>query len=566
MAQARPDSHYELAPTHPAAIAAWARRDPGGVSVRWKTADVWNEWTRTQYAAQCGRVAKALALAGMQPGDRIGIAAASSPQWLITAEGAQGGGGVTVGAYPTSAPAQLRYVFGHSGSRFVFAGDATITRNLLAVLDELPEVTRVIVFDPSGLNDNELERVQSFDDFIASAALTDAGAVAHFDECTAKLDPDDLATIVYTSGTTGDPKGAMHSFRTIGQVAEIVGPSMGYRPEDQYIVYLPLNHTAEQTYTIVLGAQAGWTLNFAQSMMTLPSDLAEIRPTVMFGVPRIFAKVRDDLEASGTPPSPEALRPFGFDRLRVAVCGGAPLAKDLVEFFSEFGLRMCNTYGMTEAGAIASAWDREPQPDTCGVPFPGVELRVAEDGEALVKGSGVCLGYYRDETATAEMFTADGFLRTGDIVEQTADGEVRVVDRKKDIIITAGGKNISPSGIQFLIAKSPYVNQALVIGNDRRYLVSLVEIAAEAVREHLAGLGVTATTYEDLVNHPTTHELVAEAVDDANAVLSQPEQIKRWALLPRPLLPTDPELTPTMKIKRKPFEARYADLIETLYA
>lgn len=566
MAEARPERHYELSATHPAAIAAWARRDPGGVAVRWKADGVWQEWTRHQYAARCGQVAAALQLAGLKPGDRVGIAAASSPRWVIAAQGTQGAGGVTVGAYATSAPAQYRYVFSHSGARFVFTGDATITRNVLAVLDDLPDVARVIVFDPSGLTPDELSRVQPFDDFLTSAELDDDdSAVTYFESRVAALDPDDLATIVYTSGTTGDPKGAMHSFRTIGQVAEIVGPAMGYRPDDQYIVYLPLNHTAEHTYTIVLGAQSGWTLNFAQSMMTLTSDLAEIRPTVMFGVPRIFEKVREQLEASGTAPSPEALRPFGFDRLRVAVCGGAPLSKDLVEFFAEFGLRMCNTYGMTEAGAIASAWDREPQPDTCGVPFPEVEFRVADDGEALVKSGGLCLGYYRDTAATDEMFTPDGFLRTGDIVERTASGEVRVVDRKKDIIITKGGKNISPSGIQFLLAKSPVINQALVVGNDRRYLVALIEIAPEPLKEYLAARGVTNDAYDELVTLPETLAAVEAAVAEANESLSHPEQIKRWALLPRPLVANDPVLTPTMKIKRKPFEARYAELIDSLY-
>jgi long-chain acyl-CoA synthetase len=562
------DPQFELAATHPAAIAAWARRDPEGTAVRWKGAAGWEEWTRLEFAARCGRVAAALAAAGLVDDDRVGIVAPSSPAWVVVAEGAQGAGGITVGAYPTAAPAQLRYVFGHSGARFVFTGNAAITRNLVAVADELPELELVVVIDPDGLDDEELARVSTFADFLARADLPDdAAAAAYYDDRTAALEPDDLATIVYTSGTTGDPKGAVHSFRTIGQCADTVAVAMGYRPDDEYIVYLPLNHTAEQTYTVVMGAQVGWTLNFAQSMATLAADLVEVRPTVMFGVPRVFEKVREEIEIDPRrEPGDGPLRRFGLDRLRVAVCGGAPLAEDLVEFFAAFGLRMCNTYGMTEAGGIAGAWDREPRPDTCGLPFPGVDLVVAHDGEALIKSHGLCLGYFRDPDATRDMFTPDGHLRSGDIVELTADGEVKVVDRKKDIIITAGGKNISPSAIEHALARSPYVNQAVVVGNDRRYIVALVEIAPDGVRELLDGTVSDETTFAELATHPRTVEAVDAAVRDLNLTLSQPEQIKRVALLSRQLLPSDPEVTPTMKVKRRPFEARYAEIIDELYA
>jgi long-chain acyl-CoA synthetase len=561
------DAAFELAPTHPAAIAAWAHRDSGGTAVRWKQDEGWAVWTRHQFAAQCGRVAAALADVGLEKGDRVGLVAASSQNWLIAAEGAQGAGGITVGAYPTAAPPQLAYVFGHSGSRFVFTGTAAITRNLLAVADDLPELEQVFVFDPSGLDDTELARVTPFADLLAGVALDDDAAARAYDECTAALDPDDLATIVYTSGTTGDPKGAVHSYRTIGQCVDTVAVAMGYRPDDEYIVHLPLNHTAEQTYTIVMGAQVGWTLNFAQSMLTLPADLVDVRPTVMFGVPRVFEKVREEVEAAGPPAANvHPLQPFGLDRMRVAVCGGAPLAKDLVEFFAGFGLRMCNTYGMTEAGGIAAAWDREPLPDTCGVPFPGVDLVVADDGEALVKSHGLCLGYFRDPDATAAMFTADGHLRTGDVVELTADGEVRVIDRKKDIIITTGGKNISPSALEHSLARNPWINQAIVVGNDRRYVVALIEIAPDAVRELLGARVAPDATFVDLATHPDTLAAIDTAVNMLNVSLSQPEQIKRFAVLPRQLLPSDPEVTPTMKVKRRPFEARYADIIESLYA
>jgi long-chain acyl-CoA synthetase len=546
---ALPAPSYELSPTHPAAIAAWARRDPDGTSMRAYDAaqGTWRPWTRWQLAAACGRVARSLADAGLRRGDRVGIVGPSSPAWLVAAEATQAAGGVTVGAYPTSAPSQLAYVFGHAGVRHVFVGDADLAARVESVRDQLPDLERISLFDDLGLD-----------------APPDAADVDHFEEVTDRLRPEDIATIVYTSGTTGDPKGAVHSFRTIGMAAETVGPAMGYRTDDEYIVYLPLNHTAEQTYTIVLGAQSGWTLNFARSVATLPDDLRTVRPTVMFGVPRIFDKVREAMEAAGGRPGDDGLAAFGLDRLRVAVCGGAPLARELVEFYAARGIRMCNTYGMTEGNAIASAWDRPPRGDTCGVPFPGVDLRFEDDGEILVRSTGICLGYYRDPAATAEMLTSDGFCRTGDIGRLTADGEVQVIDRKKDIIITTGGKNISPSAIEHRLTSSPYVNQAVVVGNDRNYLAAVLELAPDAVG---AALGLDpAPPLADLVARPDVAALVDDAVAAANAELSRPEQVKRWALLERPLTPGDPEVTPTLKVKRRAFESRYADLIDALYA
>jgi len=284
----------------------------------------------------------------------------------------------------------------------------------------------------------------------------------------------------------------------------------------------------------------------------------------MFGVPRIFDKVRSAIEDDPPPPDESPLARFGLDRMRIAVCGGAPLAKETVSFFLQHGLRLCNTYGMTEGGAIACPWDRTPRPETCGVPFPGVEITIADDGEVLLRSSGLCLGYYRDPGATASMFTDDGFLRTGDLGRWN-DGELELVGRKKDVIITSGGKNVNPSGIQNALTRNPYINQAEVVGNDRNYLVAVIELATVPVEELLAARGTTVSSYGELSARPEARELVADAIATVNATLSRPEQIKRFAILPRPLALGDPELTQTMKVKRAEFEARYAELIEPLY-
>ena len=442
----------ELAPTHPAAIAEWGEREPDRIALRWNHDGTWQSQTRREFAVQCGRVAAALAAVGLERGDRVGIVGPSSPWWLTAALGAQAAGGVTVGAYPTSAPPQLRYVFGHSGARFVFVANAALLANVLAVLDELPDVERVIVFE--GTDDALDPRVESLAAFLDRVELSDDDAAAYLRDVTATLHPDDLCTIVYTSGTTGEPKGALHSFHTISQCARTVIPAMGYRADDEYIVHLPLNHTAEQTYTVVIGSQVGWTMSFARSAATLADDLCDVRPTIMFGVPRIFEKVRTAIEEDPSPPGENPLARFGLDRMRVAVCGGAPLPKETVSFFLGHGLRLCNTYGMTEGGAIACPWDRTPRPETCGIPFPGVEITVDDDSEILVRSDGVCLGYYRDPDASTAMFTDDGFLRTGDLGRWN-DGELEIIGRKKEVIITSGGKNINPSGIENALDARP---------------------------------------------------------------------------------------------------------------
>ncbi|HVX19766.1 MAG TPA: AMP-binding protein [Acidimicrobiales bacterium] len=559
----------ELAPTHPAGIVAARLRDPSRVAVRFPSGDGWATWTRNDLAAAVGRRVDALRRAGLRPGDRVGVVGPTSVDWLVAGYAVQAAGGVLVGAYPTSAPAQLRYVLGHSGSRIVFAATAVLDR-LLPVLDDLPDLERVVVMDGPAPEAAATPALQGLDDFLDGAVTADDGAVAVLAAAVEALDPEGLCSIVYTSGTTGDPKGALHSFRTIAQVADTVAPAMGYTEDDQYVVHLPLNHLAEQTYGLVLGAHMGWTLNFVRSPATLLDDLAALRPTVMFGVPRVFEKVRSAvLEANlrGAAAAGHPLAGFGLDRLRVMVCGGAPLTPEMVEFFGVHGVKMVNSYGMTEGNAIATAWDRPPRGDTCGGPLPGVQIRLAPDGEVLVRSRGTCLGYFRDPDASAELFTDDGYIRTGDLGEWTPEGDVRLVGRKKEIIITAGGKNMSPAMIEHELTRGPFVNQAVVVGNGRRYLVAVLEPAAEVLAEHLGRVDPPAPDggYEAVVADPRVAALLEDAVAAANANLSQPEQIKRWAILPHRFGPGDPVLTPTMKIRRNEFEVRLGDLIEELY-
>jgi long-chain acyl-CoA synthetase len=283
-------------------------------------------------------------------------------------------------------------------------------------------------------------------------------------------------------------------------------------------------------------------------------------------VPRVIEKLRTLLTAqSEGSKGRDALTSIGLERMRILLAGGAPLAADVLSYFADFGLLIRNGYGMTEGGGICMPWATPPRTDTVGTPLPGVEMKLADDGEVLIRSSGLCLGYYRDEATSAEIFDEDGFLRTGDVGEWSDDGELRLIDRKKDLIITKGGKNIAPSGIEHMLKLSPYINQAILIGSDRPYVVALLELAPDVM---------TAWAIERDLD-PSIASLAANAdvravlqlhVDEVNGQLSPPEQIKRFVILPDVLAPSDPELTPTMKIRRSAFSERYRELIDALYA
>jgi long-chain acyl-CoA synthetase len=548
--------------THPAAVVAGARREPSRVAVRFKRGQSWVEWSRIRLVEAVVAAARSLLELGLQTGDRVGVFAPSGVDWYIAALGVQSAGGIVVGAYPTSATPQIEYLFAHSGARFVFAGNADQARKVHAIRSSVP-IEQVIVFDPSSLTPDERTEVLAWDDF-ARVELRGDEAVAYLDAITERLVPSDLCTIVYTSGTTGDPKGAMHSFETIGQVSYTVAPALGYTEADDYLVYLPMNHTAEQANSLVCGSALGWTLNFG-SLETLADDLLSIRPTVMFAVPRVIEKLRTLLtEQSEGSEGSDALTSIGLERMRILLAGGAPLAADVLSYFADFGLLIRNGYGMTEGGGICMPWATPPRTDTVGTPLPGVEMKLADDGEVLIRSSGLCLGYYRDEATSAEIFDEDGFLRTGDVGEWSDDGELRLIDRKKDLIITKGGKNIAPSGIEHLLKLSPYINQAILIGSDRPYVVALFELAPESITpwaiEHHLDPSVAA-----LASSADVRALLQQHVDIVNGQLSPPEQVKRFAILPSVLAPSDPALTPTMKIRRSAFTDRYRDLIDALY-
>src|SRR6185437_2413782 len=407
----------------------------------------------------------------------------------------------------------------------------------------------------------------------------DAGAAAFLLELTGRLDPDAPCSVIFTSGTTGDPKAAVHSFRSIAQIADAVAPALGYREDDDYFVYLPLNHAAEQQNTLVVGGHLGWTLNFGRSMDTIYEDLATVRPTVMFGVPRVFEKIgRDCLAAGGDGGGGDGaggdgaaveatLQAAGLDRLRVVLGGGAPMPADVVALFDRHGVRIRNGYGSTEGNGICMPWETAPRADTVGTPLPGVDVRLADDGEILVRGPGLCIGYLAADGTLDPLVDADGFYHSGDIGELTADGQLRLVDRKRDIIITSGGKNVSPRQIEQALTAGPYVRGAVVVGNERPYVGALLIPEVDAVRAWAAGRGLALVGEDAVVHHPAVRALFDEVVGGVNAGLSRPEQVKRWAFVAGGTMAGGPGAAGAvgMKVRRSDVHRAYRDDIDALY-
>jgi len=504
------------------------------VGLRVRSGDGWDAWTRRDIATEVDARVTALTALGLRPAETVAILAGTSAEWYLTALAIQIAGGVLVGVYPTSAPDQIRHVISHAGCRIAFAGDRDLLEAVASVRSSCPSLQHTLVFG------SEAGNAPSWPRLVDAHRIPD-NPLDRLEHHVRALDPDQVCTIIYTSGTTGEPKGAMHSFRTIGQIERSVAPALGYRDTDEYLSFLPMSHTAEQQNTLVLGSAIGWTLNFS-TLDRLFDDLPAIRPSVMFAVPRVLEKLRGLLEATDIE-TDGALARAGLDRLRVLLAGGAPLDREVLAAFARHGIQIRNGYGMTEGSGIAMPWATAPRVDTVGTPLPGVQIRLAADGEILVRSSGVCLGYYNDAAATQAMCTDDGYLHTGDVGKFTHDGELQIVGRKKEIIITKGGKNMAPAGLEAKLTASPLIQRAVVIGNDRPYLVALIEPTPDA-------------GFDDISEH----------VDAVNSTLSRPEQVKQFAVTDRALDEIPRALTPTQKLRRHVVEAAFANLIEELYS
>jgi long-chain acyl-CoA synthetase len=546
---------------------------------------------------------------GIRPGDHVALLSENRLEWTLSDLALLALGAVDVPIHATQAPAQVAHILRDSGARMLLLSTGEQWRRIRDVLSQVESVETIVTFEAIG--DAEA-RVLPF------AQLFDAGRqwAAHepdlYDRLRRAVRPSDLATLLYTSGTTGDPKGVMLTHGNITSNVTAAMRVLGYSSRDVVLSILPLSHSFERMafYCYLYG---GLSISYAESFDKIAENLRDVRPTVVVGVPRLFEKMRERiLMASRELPalrrrlvhwglrtgeryhrmrratgivsgSPRGARwsyeiaerfvlsrirqQIGLDRARSLISGGAALAPDIAYFFLGLGLEILQGYGLTETSPVVTV--NPPGANkigTVGRPIPGVEVRIADDGEILVRGPNVMLGYYRRPEETAAAFTADGWLRTGDVGTLDADGYLVITDRKKDLIKTSGGKYVAPQALENRLVASPLIAQAVVVGDQRKFPVALIVPQFDALRRYAEERGISAPDAHHLCAHPAIHRLYEEEVERLMADFSPYERVKKIALLERELTIADGELTPTLKVRRRIVEEKYRDVIERLYA
>ncbi len=589
------------------ALASNASRRAGSPAMRNRSAGGdWEVITWSDYQLQVSRVAAGLAALGVEPGERVAILSANRPEWHLVDLGAMSNGNTTVPVYPTSSAQQLAYALGHSRAVVCFVDSHSHLGQALEVRDQLPALRQIVIMD--GTRRSTDAAVVQYDELVSLGAERFGRDPAAVQSRAFSVRPQDLATIVYTSGTTGPPKGALITHGNIMWTLRDVTPVYGIGEGDRLLSFLPLSHIAERMMSEFLPLGVTGETWFARSLATVAEDLPACRPTVFLAVPRVWEKLRDAIEGSvrhqplplrrtveryidlglakvateqESRPANRALgavyatldlsigavlrRQVGLDRARVVVTAAAPAHPDLIRWFHAIGLPMVQIYGQTEdCGPTAANRLDDNRIGTVGKPLPGISVRLSADSEILVRGGNVCLGYLDDPAATAELIDADGWMHSGDTGQFDAGGSLRVLGRKKDLIITAAGQNVAPQDIEMDLCNHPLISEAVVVGEGRRYLGALLALDPEELgrwgRSHHK-----LDDYEALSVDPDLHQEIEAAVESVNARRSHAEGIRRFRILPHELTATGGELTPTMKVKRHVVYERYARAIEELY-
>ncbi|MEO9322118.1 long-chain fatty acid--CoA ligase [Nocardioides sp. C4-1] len=605
-------------------IREHARQRPTAVALRDKHLGVWRPWSWAHYWDQVQLFGHALLARGVEPGDRVAVHSENRPEWLVADMGALAVRAASVGLYPTNPAAEVGYLLADSGAVVLVAEDQEQLDKALEVVDVCPALTTIVYVEPRGIRGRYPDAhgaggrvaLVAWEDFLAQGAAHRAEHPTAVDDTADAARPDDLATLIYTSGTTGPPKGAMltvanveFAIRILCDEGAFTDPPPG--PKDLLLSYLPLSHVAERVFTTWFNAAAATQVCFAESIDTVPQNLREVQPTILFGVPRIWEKllagvqtrlsgaswfkrtttrfwlrraesIADRLAANGGRHTAStrlqhavgwvfcyrALTDrLGMRRVRHATSGAAPIAPEVLKFFMGIGVPMHEAYGMTENTAVATA--AKPgriRLGTVGEAHAGVEVRVDEQtGEILTRHPAVFAGYWGRPEATAEVLEPDGWLHTGDVGEWVDGTHLKITDRMKDIIITAGGKNVSPSQVENELKASPYVKEALVVGDGRNYLTALIGIELDTVGEWAQRQRLGYSTLRDLTEKPEVVELLKGVVDDVNSRFASVEQVKAFRLLPKELDHEDGELTATQKLKRAAVVAAFDDLVESMY-
>ena len=605
--------------TPPAYVREWAQDRPDLVAMREKDFGIWQEITWSQYWQSVLDAAHGLLALGVYEGDRVSIHSEDRPEWVILDMATVAVRAITVGLYPTNPAAEVEYLLSDSGAVVHLVEDQEQADKVMSVIGSLPDMRKIIHLEPRGFRKwRDDERFVSWDEFLEIGRSHREANPGMVERIMAQSTGDDVITLVYTSGTTGPPKGAMLTNSNFAFNADVLisvenrtpdGKPIG--PDDLILTYLPLCHVAERIFSTWSSVSRGPCLNFAESIETVQQNLREIQPTIFFAVPRIWERIhasiaikgRDGtwfkrlwfgigmklarrigdlrvanegehtalsrfLYAIGYPIVFRAIKErIGLRRVRYAASGAAPIAPEVLRDFLGMGVPLFELYGMTENSAVATCnFPGANKVGTVGVPYPGTELRIDElTGEIQTRHPGVFKGYWNKPEKTIEAFTEDGWLKTGDVGEWVDGTHVKIVDRIKDIIITSGGKNVSPSEIENSLKVSPYVKEAMVIGDGRKYLSALIAIESDVVGDWATRQQIPYTTYRDLTTKPQVVELIQGVVIETNAKTSHLESIQKFRLIPKELDHEDGELTATQKLKRSSMSSMFGDLIEDMY-
>ncbi len=575
------------------------------VAMRYKELGLWHDISWRQYFETAMNISAALIDMGLEKGTSAAIIGDNCPEWVMIDMGIQLAGGVSVGIYTTNAWQEVEYVVNNSDAHFLFVENEEQLDKWLNFRNNVPLLKKVIVWDTKGLKDFKDPLLMSLSALIKQGEKLEKKRVQ---ERMKAVKPDDMCVLIYTSGTTGPPKGAILTHGNVTWMSESIAELNPMEAGDEVLSFLPLCHIFERLFSVFAHIRHAYVVNFVEKPDTVTDNMVEVSPTVGYAVPRIWEKYfsaiqikmseatrfkklaymaafkigqhRAELKMNfkKTPAYLELLfqighfalfrklkKRLGFERLRVAYSGAAPISGKVLQFYQSIGMNLIEGYGQTEGtGVTCTSRPGKAKLGTVGMPVPGTEVKIAEDGEILVKSPGVFAGYYKNEEGTAETLR-NGWLYSGDVGEIDEDGYLKITDRKKDIIITAGGKNISPQYIENMLKASIYINDAVLIGDRRKYLVALIMIDEDNVVKFAQDNKIQFSTYGDLARDPKINELIQSEINNVNKALARVENVRKFRILPKKLYEEDGEVTPTMKVKRKYVNKAFADIIEEMY-
>ncbi|WP_066300450.1 AMP-binding protein [Bacillus sp. FJAT-29937] len=594
--------------TFPKILLEWASKAGSKVALREKDFGIWNEITYEKYLEEVKFLSLGLAKLGLKRGDKVAVIGDNRPEWVMSELAAQCLGGVSVGIYQESLPSEISYILDHCDATVVVVEDQEQVDKVFEIREEIPKVKTIIYYDPRGMRNYKDDCLLSFKDVQALGKNFEVESPSFFLSEVEKGNEEDVAIFSYTSGTTGNPKGTMLTYRNLMEMAKNLSDIDPLTEKDEYVSFLPLAWIGEQMMTMAMGLYNGMTINFPEEPSTVLENLREIGPQVMFSPPRIYedmlSKFQVKIQDAGwlkrkiyqwcKPIGVKVARahfenkPISFStkwqykiadylmfsairdhlgllNMKRAYTGGAPLGPDVFEFFHSIGVNVKSIYGQTEVSGISIVHrDGDIKLDSVGIPIPGTEVKISEEGEILIKSSSICKGYYKNEKSTTETIQS-GWLHTGDAGRLDEQGHLYVIDRIKDVIRLHSGEMFSPQFIENKLKFSSYIQEAVAIGKDRPYVVAMINIDMENVGRWAEKNQISYTTYTDLSSKPQVLDMIQKQVNEINQTLPEKARVRKFVLLYKELDADDEELTRTKKVRRQFVAKKYESLIDGLY-